>query len=140
VDVEVEVVPVGGVVCVDVVVVGGVVCVEVLVGGVVCVEVDVLIGDRLDVGPSVVAPALGGSVVGDTLGVRDGRVGTEIVRETLGRLEPPPHDDANATSAKSDAIGSARNARPRSPLRVNRQAATAGLSRELVSPRSTPSP
>jgi hypothetical protein len=133
VDVEVDVdvavdVDVGGVVG------GGCVCVDVEV------EVDVLVGDRLEVGAPVVASALGGSLVRDTVGVRDGIVGA-IVREMLGRLEQPPHDDATVISARTDAIGSARDARSQSPRRrLNLQAATEGMSIELVSPRSTPSP
>jgi hypothetical protein len=137
VDVEVDV---DVAVDVDVVVVvgGGCVCVDVDVE----VEVDVLVGDRLEVGAPVVASALGGSLVRDTVGVRDGTVGA-IVREMLGRLEPPPHDDATVMSARTDAIGSARDARSRTRpprRRLNLQAPTEGMSIELVSPRSTPSP
>jgi hypothetical protein len=135
VDVEVDV---DVAVDVDVVVVvgAGCVCVDVEV------EVDVLVGDRLEVGAPVVASALGGSLVRDTVGVRDGIV-VAIVREMLGKLEPPPHDDVTVMSAKTDAIGSARDARSRARpprRRLNLQAATEGMSIELVSPRSTPSP
>jgi len=106
----------------------------VLVGAAVDVEVEVevevavdgLIGDRLDAGASVVGGVAGASVV--RVAVRVGRVGAEIVRETLGRLEPPPQEAARTASVS--AIERARNARARSPssarrlIRRNRSTAT----------------
>jgi hypothetical protein len=88
------------------------VCVEVELD--VDVEVDVLIGDRLDAGASLVGSADGASVVLEAIGERDGRLGTEIEREALGRFDPPPHEAATTRIAEVSAIVSARNARSRS--------------------------
>ena len=78
------------------------------------VEVDVLIGERLDAGASVVGGVVGASVV--RVAVRVGRVGAEIVRETLGRFEPPPQEAARTASVST--IERARNARARSRRRL----------------------
>jgi hypothetical protein len=78
------------------------------------VDVDVLIGDLLDAGASVVGGVVGASVV--RVAVRVGRVGAEIVRETLGRFDPPPQDAARTASVS--AIERARNARARSRRRL----------------------
>ena len=117
VDVEVVFVFVGAAVEVDV---------DVDVEVAVDVDVDVLIGDRLDAGASVVGGVVGASVV--RVAVRVGRVGAEIVRETLGRLEPPPQEAARTASVS--AIERTRNACARSPssarrlIRRNRSTAT----------------
>jgi hypothetical protein len=115
VDVEVEVVFVS---------VGAAADVEVEVA--VDVDVDVLIGDLELAGASVVGGVVGASVV--RVAVRDGSVGTEIERETLGRLEPLPQEAARTASVS--AIERTRNACARSLssarrlIRRNRSTAT----------------
>ena len=74
------------------------------------VDVDVLIGDRLDAGASVEGGVVGASVV--RVAVRVGTLGTEIVRDALGRFEPPPQHAARTTHVIT--IERALNARPRS--------------------------
>jgi hypothetical protein len=90
------------------------------------VDVDVLIGDLELAGASVVGGVVGASVV--RVAVRDGSVGTEIERETLGRFEPPPQEAARTASVS--AIERTRNACARSRssarpvIRRNRSTAT----------------
>ena len=67
------------------------------------VEVEVRVDVALLVGATLLG-VLGGPVVAEAIGVREGTAGRLAVRDPLGRFEPPPHDAVRTKAITSRAV------------------------------------